>query len=190
MKLAIINMNTHSWVVLFSLGVYSYTDSALETEKNNIGNVKNVLPDDDFDIVDIDSEPNKTSGNTDDIYEYYYVYYDEDGNIVNKTQTPTNLPIIKDKVQEIPLTTLQSDKPAIKNGIPSSSDEKPGDTPTIYAQIQNMDEHDENKKGEETATNDEGLTIFGIPIPKIPFPILSFGLTPTLSHGLLPIVCT
>jgi hypothetical protein len=31
------------------------------------------------------------------------------------------------------------------------------------------------------------MTIFGIPIPKIPFPILSFGLAPALSHGLLPI---
>ena len=32
------------------------------------------------------------------------------------------------------------------------------------------------------------MSIFGIPIPKIPFPILSFGLAPTtLSHGLLPI---
>jgi hypothetical protein len=73
-----------------------------------------------------------------------------------------------------------------KNQIPSSNDEKPGDTPTIYAQIQNLNEQEDAQK-EETEKEEEGLTIFGIPIPKIPLPILSFGLAPAISHGLLPI---
>ena len=138
--------------------------------------------DTDVDIVDIDSD---TKTNGDEVYEYYYVYYDEDGNIVSKNQTPAALPVIKDKVQEIPLSPVKLDT---KNNIPSSNDEKPGDTPTIYAQIQDLDEHEDTKKGgEDSEKEEEGLSIFGIPIPKIPLPILSFGLMPAMSHGLLPI---
>jgi hypothetical protein len=55
-----------------------------------------------------------------------------------------------------------------------------GDTPTIYAGLQGGNKTDPVKE-------EGGMTIFGIPIPKIPFPILSFGLAPALSHGLLPI---
>ena len=55
-----------------------------------------------------------------------------------------------------------------------------GDTPTIYAGLQSGNKTEEVKE-------EGGMTIFGIPIPKIPFPILSFGLAPALSHGLLPI---
>ena len=65
-----------------------------------------------------------------------------------------------------------------------------GDTPTIYAQLADSGLDEENEKSNEELKDDdeEGLSIFGIPIPKIPFPILSFGLAPTtLSHGLLPI---
>ena len=51
-----------------------------------------------------------------------------------------------------------------------------------------MDEHEDTKKGgEDSEKEEEGLSIFGIPIPKIPLPILSFGLMPAMSHGLLPI---
>ena len=66
-----------------------------------------------------------------------------------------------------------------------------GDTPTMYAGIKNMTEHEEEEKKKGTGgggdDDEEGLSIFGIPIPKIPLPILSFGLTPAISHGLLPI---
>ena len=69
----------------------------------------------------------------------------------------------------------------------SSSSGGTGDTPTIYAQLSNNITDTESEKSDESG-DDEGLSIFGIPIPKIPFPILSFGLAPTtLSHGLLPI---
>ena len=175
------------------LGVYSYSDnySGSDIDRNGNGEneiivtVGNGLLDNDVDVIDVDSDIPKPGGE-DEEYEYYYVYYDEDGNIVSKNDTPASLPVVKDKVQEIPLTPIQ---PVLnKNNIPSSNDEKPGDTPTIYAQIQNLDDHEDTKKGgTETEKDEEGLSIFGIPIPKIPLPILSFGLTPAFSHGLLPI---
>ena len=168
--------------------MYPYTDTYVANEPELLGdnenaeNIQNDKRDKDVDIVDVDSD---SKGDGEEVYEYYYVYYDEDGNIVNKNQTPATLPVIKDKVQEIPLTPIESVKQSNKNQIPSSNDEKPGDTPTIYAQIQNINEHEE--KEEEPEKEEEGLSIFGIPIPKIPLPILSFGLTPAFSHGLLPI---
>ena len=53
-----------------------------------------------------------------------------------------------------------------------------GDTPTIYAQLPASELDDENESSKEKledSEDDGGLSIFGIPIPKIPFPILSFG---------------
>ena len=53
-----------------------------------------------------------------------------------------------------------------------------GDTPTIYAQLPASEFDDENESSKEKledSEDDGGLSIFGIPIPKIPFPILSFG---------------
>ena len=81
---------------------------------------------------------------------------------------------MRDKVAEIQL--------------PSETDQT-GDTPTMYAGIKNMTKHEEDADddGEKADEKEEGLSIFGIPIPKIPLPILSFGLTPAISHGLLPI---
>ena len=144
----------------------------------------------DVDVIDVDSAGTNEKED-EEVYEYYYVYYDEDGNIVNKNQTPAAAPAIKDKVQEIPLNSgpgnsVELTKQTNLNVVPTSNDEKPGDTPTIYAQIQNPEQEDTQKSG-ETEKDEEGLTIFGIPIPKIPLPILSFGLTPAISHGLLPI---
>ena len=101
-----------------------------------------LAPEDDVDVIDVDSVPATSGvavGGEGEVYEYYYVYYDEDGNVVNKSETPAASPVVKDKVQEIPLTPVQSSAHATKNGIPNSSDVKPGDTPTIYAQIQNME---------------------------------------------------
>ena len=37
------------------------------------------------------------------------------------------------------------------------------------------DENESSKEKLEDSEDDGGLSIFGIPIPKIPFPILSFG---------------
>ncbi len=68
--------------------------------------------------------------------------------------------------------------PEINSG---NSDTLTGDTPTIYAGLNKKNATAEDEKKEE------GMSIFGIPIPQIPFPILSFGLAPALSHGLLPI---
>merc|ERR1712223_1910512 len=83
------------------------------------------------------------------------------------------------KAQEIPLVSTSV------NSLLDS--EETGDTPTIYAGL-SKNSTDTSLDKEEEAKDDEGLSIFGIPIPKIPFPILSFGLAPTtLSHGLLPI---
>ena len=128
------------------------------------------------DVVDVDTEKS-------DDYEYYYVYYDEDGNIVNKTTEaataspqPDTAPLNKNKLQEVTLNTIST----------VSSDVQTGDTPTLYAGIKNITEHEEPDKV-DSDDDDGGLKIFGIPIPKIPLPILSFGLTPALSHGLLPI---
>lgn len=86
------------------------------------------------------------------------------------------------KVQEgAALNLAESTSANVDNNIQA------GDTPTIYA---SLSESESEKSAEDLkeAEDDEGLSIFGIPIPKIPFPILSFGLAPTtLSHGLLPI---
>ena len=60
-----------------------------------------------------------------------------------------------------------------------------GDTPTIYAGLPS--DNSSSSKNDTDSNKDNGMTIFGIPIPKIPFPILSFGRAPALSHGLLPI---
>ena len=116
-------------------------------------------------------------------YEYYYVYYDEDGNVVDKSP-PKNVDATK--LQDIPIVT--------NNNVVSANNpnaEQTGDTPTIYASLSNntIDDNSENEKASGGDNeNEDGLSIFGIPIPKIPFPILSFGLAPTtLSHGLLPI---
>ena len=127
-----------------------------------------MLHDDDTDVVDVD-DTEKSDSN---VYEYYYVYYDDEGNVVNKTEDSQTTQTVKNEPED----------PKIEE---ESSDVTSGDTPTIYAQITNMTKHDEQKVEEEP--EEEGLKIFGIPIPKIPLPILSFGLSPALSHGLLPI---
>ena len=175
-------------------GVYPYADTYVENESQSQEKIKedeqeNLVVgelENDIDVVDVDSGVTNKEGD-EEVYEYYYVYYDEDGNIVNKNQTPAAAPAIKDKVQEIPLSSVELVKQTNENVIPSSNDEKPGDTPTIYAQIQNLESQEDSQKGAETEKEEEGLSIFGIPIPKIPLPILSFGLTPAFSHGLLPI---
>ncbi len=72
------------------------------------------------------------------------------------------------------------------NAFLQSDDKKPGDTPTIYAEIQNPGKAEADAAAAQEEAQQEGLTIFGIPIPKIPFS-LSFGLAPTLSQGLIPL---
>ncbi len=88
--------------------------------------------------------------------------------------------------QEIPISTSTTTNKVPTVSATATNHVQTGDTPTIYAQIQNTTGLDDGDKAEEN--QEDGLSIFGIPIPKIPFPILSFGLAPTtLSHGLLPI---
>ena len=137
----------------------------------------------DEDSVSIDT--NEVGTNPD--YEYYYVYYDEQGNIVEKSPPKVieSATLNGNKVQDIPLVSSTTTSTTTKNTLNTN---QLGDTPTIYASLGEESSNEENEKSEETETEDEGMSIFGIPIPKIPFPILSFGLAPTtLSHGLLPI---
>ena len=74
----------------------------------------------DDDVVDI-SVPTKNKD-----YEYYYVYYDEAGNVVEKSPPKTIIhsAVLDDKTQEIPLVYSQD----ASNALPET-----GDTPTIYA---------------------------------------------------------
>jgi len=128
-------------------------------------------------VVDLESSTDATK-NAD--YEYYYLYYDEDGHIVgNNSATPSKAEAEtaepagqNSKLQEIALQAASS-----------NADEKTGDTPTIYAQIKDDDKSDAEKVDEP---KEEGFTIFGLPIPKIPVS-LSFGLAPAIASGLLPI---
>lgn len=127
----------------------------------------------DVDVVEIQGD--EKSGLDGELYEYYYVYYDEDGQVVSSTSSkPTVSPTIdrvETKVQDInlgPATNL------------ASNDKVPGDTPTIYAEIKDPDE------GEKSDEDDGVFSIFGIPIPKLPLN-LNFALSPALSSGLLPI---
>ena len=141
----------------------------------------------DEDSVDIDT---KNEIGTNPEYEYYYVYYDEDGNVVEKSPPKVieSAVLNGDKVQDIPLVSSTTSSTTTKNTASLNTNQL-GDTPTIYASLGESSGSQESEKSEETGENEEeGMSIFGIPIPKIPFPILSFGLAPTtLSHGLLPI---
>ena len=116
------------------------------------------------------------AGEDDEYYEYYYVYYDEEGNVVNVNSNKTS--------DELKTATTTVAPPAKKQGtsklqeisLASSNGDSTGDTPTIYAGIKNPDQHGDDEKSEE---EEEGMSIFGIPIPKIPIS-LSFGLAPAL----------
>jgi len=163
----------------------SSSSNLVEVEVSTVRPDDVISPEEDVDAVDVDpvTTKNPNADEKSDEYEYYYVYYDQDGNVVNKKdfdpgqvtlQTPETAQVLRDKVAEIQLP----------------ADDQTGDTPTMYAGIKNMTQHEEDTEGEsEEGADDkeEGLSIFGIPIPKIPLPILSFGLAPALSHGLLPI---
>ena len=151
------------------------TPSSETTQANDIVTEINAL---DEDAIDIGTDKIGELGE-DEAYEYYYVYYDEAGNIVNKSGKDASIPSLaaapvqtgQNKVQEI---TIES--PMV------SDDKKPGDTPTIYAEIQEPEKHEE----EANNSNDSGLSIFGIPIPRLPLNF-GFGLTPAFSSGLLPL---
>ena len=60
-------------------------------------------------------------------YEYYYLYYDEDGNVVDKSppKAVTSSTASSNKAQEIPLVSTSVNS--------LSNSEETGDTPTIYA---------------------------------------------------------
>ena len=140
------------------------------------------------DVIDVEPEKKPTTE-----YEYYYVYYDEEGNVLDKSPPKTIHSATLNKIQDIPVSA--SSTTSTTNKIPTLNNHvQTGDTPTIYAQL-SEDENESSSGGEseksdeDTKNGDEdGMSIFGIPIPKIPFPILSFGLAPTtFSHGLLPI---
>ncbi len=80
-----------------------------------------------------------------------------------------------------PKTVLSASLDTNPAAIPIDNNIQTGDTPTIYASLDNADSEKspEDQKDSGGGEDDEPLTIFGIPIPKIPFPILSFGLAPT-----------
>jgi hypothetical protein len=125
-------------------------------------------------------------------YEYYYLYYDEDGNIVgngsatpNKTAALAASPAAVAPIAGAGATSGQTNKLQEIQLKPQTTVDKhaqTGDTPTIYAQIN--ENNQETEKVEEP--QEQGLTIFGLPIPKIPIS-LSFGLAPALATGLLPL---
>ena len=172
--------------LLIFLGIF---DTEMVTEALNGNNdtptyeIKTAPEDEDS--VDIDT---KNEIGTNPEYEYYYVYYDEDGNVVEKSPPKVieSAVLNGDKLQEIPLVSSTTTSTTTKNTLNTN---QLGDTPTIYASLGESSDSQESEKSEEAGeTDEEGMSIFGIPIPKIPFPILSFGLAPTtLSHGLLPI---
>ena len=54
--------------------------------------------------------------------------------------------------------------------------------PSIHSSNSSKQESQQQEEEKEA----QGMTIFGIPIPKIPFS-LSFGLAPTISQGLIPL---
>ena len=120
-----------------------------------------------------------TGKEDDDAYEYYYVYYDESGNVVNtaaaKETSPVHSEDVQTKLQEI---SLQATPAATL----ISNDKVPGDTPTIYAEIKEPSKHAEAEKNTK-----KPMTIFGIPIPSLPMNFPSFSLAPALSQGLLPL---
>ena len=167
-------------------------DTEMVTEALNSGHdeaayeVKTAPEDEDSVDVDTDNEIG-----TNPEYEYYYVYYDEEGNVVEKSPPKVieSAVLNGNKVQDIPLVSSTTTSTTTKNTAALNTNQL-GDTPTIYASLgETSDSQESGEKSEETENEgDDGMSIFGIPIPKIPFPILSFGLAPTtLSHGLLPI---
>ena len=165
------------------------TQTSSSTEKESTVSVeKNVIADsvDNDAVVVINEEKSGTvDKNDDDYYEYYYVYYDEQGNIVNNATQPKDTAALQseNKVQEIKIEPPSAPTSAVAHNSVVTRDKTPGDTPTIYAEIQNPDQQHSIDESED---EDEGLSIFGIPIPKIPIS-LSFGLAPALSQGLLPL---
>ena len=90
----------------------------------------------DTDVVD--SVPTETGKKPD--YEYYYVYYDENGNTVEKSPPKSELNKVPDTV-----VLATAPNPALPN--PSVTGQT-GDTPTIYASLDGTEETDK-------ATEDE-----------------------------------
>ncbi len=175
----------HKCYVFVSAPIYPYPDPG--TEANVV--IQEQLDEDSVSVAADTTDAAASDGDGDVEYEYYYVYYDEDGNVVANgsggsavanlvnASSDASAPAEKvtQKIHDIPVA-----KPAVTAAV-----EKPGDTPTIYAEIKNPNSEAE-KADEATQDQDQGLTIFGIPIPKIPIS-LSFGLAPALSTGLLPL---
>ena len=148
----------------------------LETheEAGKIVDLVNEVIDSELDIgttvsdVDIDND-----GEPDYQYEYVYYYYDESG--VNGTLIDVKPANSLTKLQNVSAVNIHTNS---------------GDTPTIYASAANVSENIE-KVDEGVDTSDNGMSIFGIPIPTIPIS-LSFGLAPAISQvftngGLIPI---
>ncbi len=166
--------------------------SALESSSSTS---ENAITDADVDVVDVGSDKADTAQQAgldgDEYFEYYYVYYDEEGNLLSNTTAKPNQSgaasnalaavAAPDQKQSNKVQEIKISPPAAAAGAASSP--QTGDTPTIYAQIKDPAKLQENDEDED---KDEGLSIFGIPIPKIPIS-LSFGLAPALASGLLPL---